>query len=442
MLEPFLSECLNDDVILQVVPTTEVSHPVRTHPSIFFIKNRKTSKIYNFCVDHPDCISDGLYMVIKTLNKLKGKKWVLDKKSVTQLLCGQLNNLYDINLCEFLTNNKIIEFCEFYTKSHFLITSNASSDYCINRYIPLLKHKESFMDFCEVAEKVINDYNIDNAYLKLNNEFIDTLAKIEENGIYVDINEFSKHFDSNLISGNLVYSQYNIYTSTGRPSNRFGGINYAALNATDGSRKSFISRYGKDGQMVVIDYSAFHPRIICYLVGYSVPVKTDIYGYLSKLYFQKEDVNEYDIAESKKITFRQLYGGVEDKYSHIKYLSHLKDFINMEWEFFKNNGYVLTPFFERKITDKHITDPNPNKLFNYILQASEGEIAIPLLGQVNEYVKDKKTKVVLYTYDAVLYDFHRDDMRILRDIMDIMSDGGKFPIKCYCGESYQDVIQF
>jgi len=35
--------------------------------------------------------------------------------------------------------------------------------------------------------------------------------------------------------------KYNPYTITGRPSNAWRGVNYAALNKTDGSRKSFIS---------------------------------------------------------------------------------------------------------------------------------------------------------------------------------------------------------
>ena len=36
----------------------------------------------------------------------------------------------------------------------------------------------------------------------------------------------------------MFYSEYNLFTSTGRPSNRFGGINFAALNKKDGSRET------------------------------------------------------------------------------------------------------------------------------------------------------------------------------------------------------------
>lgn len=379
--------------------------------------------------------------VINVINNLKAEKWVLDKKSFIQMV--DIKGLYDINLCEFLENNKTIDWFEFETPAHHFIKQISPVKSNINRFIPLLKHKETFTDFCEVAEDVIVRSIVDDAYLKLNTEFIETFSQVEKNGICVDVQEFSNHFSNILVNKGMVYSQYNVYTSTGRPSNRYGGVNYAALNTTDGSRRSFISRYGSDGAMVMIDYSAFHPRIICYLLEYSIPPEIDIYAYLAKLYFGKSDINEYDIAESKKITFRQLYGGVDDKYSHIKYLSHLKDYINTQWNMFNDCEYVFTPFFGRKITKKHILNPNPNKLFNYILQASEGEIAIPLLGKVNRYLNNKRTKAVLYTYDSVLYDFHKGDgIETINGIVDIMSDNGKFPTKKYIGKSYQDLDRF
>ena len=64
---------------------------------------------------------------------------------------------------------------------------------------------------------------------------LDNLSYIEQNGIHSKEGE--------------VHSEYNIYTSTGRPSNRFGGTNFAALNKKDGSRKQYISRF-KNGVLV------------------------------------------------------------------------------------------------------------------------------------------------------------------------------------------------
>ena len=61
---------------------------------------------------------------------------------------------------------------------------------------------------------------------------------------------------------------------------------------------------------------------------------------------------------------------------------------------------------------------------------------------VNKYLRDKKTKAVLYTYDSLLFDFYKDDgTEVLNTIMDIMKMNDRFPIKVYMGQSYGSVIQ-
>jgi hypothetical protein len=432
----------NGDWIIHIVPVEEGIHPVINSPSILFIKVLSTEKIYWFAFDHPDSIPtvSHSYFIQECLLNKKNIKWTLDKKIFGQLI--DLPDVYDINLCGFLENNEIFELYEFDTSAHDLIRRTSFNLKKINRVIPLMKHLEAFQYFCESAQKIIKEFNIDSGYLGMNSVIIPTLSDIEKNGIYVDRELFKKRFQIDADHNSMVYSQYHVYTSTGRPSNRFCGVNYSALNTKDGSRNCFISRYGNNGKIIIIDYAAFHPRIICHLTKYPLSTDIDIYSYLAKLYFQKKIVDEIDIAESKKITFKQLYGRIEDKYAHIKYLSNLKTFIKNQWEFFNKNGYIQTPIFKRHITNKHIIDPNPEKVFNYILQAAEGEIAIPKIQEVQKYLRDKKTKAILYLYDSVIYDFHKDDgLDTLNDIRNIMSWNGKFPMKIYIGDSYQTVKQ-
>jgi hypothetical protein len=60
--------------------------------------------------------------------------------------------------------------------------------------------------------------------------------------------------------------------------------------------------------------------------------------------------------------------------------------------------------------------------------------------EVQKYLEPKKTRAVMYTYDAVLYDFHKDDgIQTLNKIREIMSFNGIFPMKTYIGNSYQSV---
>lgn len=428
---------------MHIVPMDDSVHPVFSKPSILFIRNIKTGKTYYFAWDHPDSIHHipVLRFVEEYLKPHTGRKWVLDKKAFEQMVGGL--GVYDANLvCHFL-RNETFAIQEYETPTHFLIRKNAVGHPRLNMVIPLMKHLETFDELADDLTALLEGYEPDDGFIRFNELIIDPLRRLEQGGIFVDRERFKARYNIDPGLAGIVHSQYNVYTSTGRPSNRFGGVNYAALNATDGTRKCFRSRWGKDGCMVVLDYTAFHPRIIAHLTKYSLSTDTDIYEYLAKLYFHKKTVDETDIKEAKVLTFRQVYGGVEDKYAHIKYLGNLKAYIDSLWEQFTTTGHVTTPFFKRQITSRHVSEPNPPKVFNYILQATEGELSIPKVKTVLEYLRGFKTAAVLYTYDSVMYDFFKPDgLEVLRQVRDIMSFDGKFPMKAYMGETYDDVKLF
>ena len=439
-LQKFELENLQGDLIVHVVPLDEDTHSADMQASVLFLRNLSTSTTYYYAFNHPDSSPEVTpKQFFEVISSLENRKWALDKKLLEQLC--PLKNVVDANLAGYMMDNSIVELADYDTSAHFLIRRYANGHKRLNMAIPILKHKEVFDELADDLEsKIISKFEVDTAFLRFNQLIIETLGDIERQGIFVDREKFKARYKTEPNTDGIVYSQYNVYTSTGRPSNRFGGINFAALGHNDGSRACIRSRYGNDGKIVVVDYTAFHPRIICTLTKYPIPVDRNIYEYLATLYYQRKDVDETDIENAKLLTFRQLYGGVEAKYAHIKYLANLKTFIDEQWEFFNQNGYVLTPIFKRKITKHHIEDPNPSKIFNYILQAVEGEIAIPQIKLVQKYLLNKKTKGILYTYDAMLYDFHREDgLETLNGIREIMSANGAFPMKTYIGDSYQTV---
>jgi hypothetical protein len=425
-------------IILWAISSDESLHPCATDISAVFIKDTVSMKTDIFGFGHPDLKYTDKSVFIDELNELDIKKWVFDKKSFIQLL--PVKNLLDFNLYNHIENGRIAEKYSYETNAHKFVYRTKRGYGDLNNVVPILKHKEVFESLCYEFFSIDTE-TIDTGYKMENEIVIDTLAEMELNGIYVNAECFSKHFDAKIQPNGLVYSQYNVYTSTGRPSNHFDGVNYAALNKENGVRKCFVSRHGEDGMMVLVDYSAFHPRIICNLVNFPMSIDEDIYKYLGELYFKRK-VTEYDMEEIKSITMRQLYGGVEKKYEHIKYLNNLKKFIDENWGYFNRNGYVLTPVFLRKITKDHLHDANPAKLFNYILQATETETALSAVQWVNKYLRDKKTKAILYTYDSVLFDFYRNDgPSVLGDIIKIMKIGNRFPVKVYTGDSYDSVVQ-
>ena len=75
------------------------------------------------------------------------------------------------------------------------------------------------------------------------------------------------------------------------------------------------------------------------------------------------------------------------------------------------------------------------KLFNYYIQATETETNIRKIQVIQDYLKDKKTKLVLYIYDAFIFDVSKlDGKQTLIDLENILSD--KFPIKLKIGKHY------
>ena len=77
----------------------------------------------------------------------------------------------------------------------------------------------------------------------------------------------------------------------------------------------------------------------------------------------------------------------------------------------------------------------PQKLFNYYIQATETETNIRKIQIIQDYLKDKKTKLVLYIYDAFVFDFSKEDHKqVLLDLHAILSD--KFPVKLKTGIHY------
>jgi hypothetical protein len=436
----FLIRNNSDDLFLHVVLLDDREHPCTSSPSAIFFQNFRTSEIYNVVIDHQDNpIIITIPELIRDISKFNGRLFVLDKKSFIQHL--PLKNVIDINLGLHLKNEKTINLIEFENDAQRFIRQNYYTYPLLNKVVPLVKHQEQMTD---VFSKINNVYKSlifnEKYFLKINNIIIEPLSELEGNGIYVDVNKFKKRFNATVDKNGFVFSQYNLLTSTGRPSNRFGGVNYAALNRDDGSRECFISRFREEGIMFMVDYSAFHPRIICELTNFKYPIESDFYRDMAKLCFKKNEVDFQDVVDVKQLMFRQLYGGVEELYSHIQFFYNLKGFIDSHWREFNERGYTTTPVFGRKI--KEVQEPNPSKVFNYILQATETEIAVPILGQVNEFLRSRKSKAVLYTYDSILFDVHRNELELIKtDLVEIMKNHNRFPVKCYLGKSYADLKQ-
>jgi len=277
-----------------------------------------------------------------------------------------------------------------------------------NDLIPIWKHYEQFEDWKKLF--------VDSKISKFSQLYSKSLGWVEKNGLYTNMG--------------YEYTRYNPLTITSRPSNTFKGTNYAALKKDDGTRSRFISRF-ENGKLYQLDFDGYHIRLIAKLIGIDIPLDVKAHKWLANQYGK-------DISQAKAITFRQLYGGVEDEYYHIPFFKKTSDYINSLWLDFLRNRFTTTPIMSRKI---EINDSlNKNKLFNYVLQALETERNILILDKLSKLDLNQKSIPILYTYDSILFDVYSNEENYIREVKSIMEKDG-FPVEVEVGNNYDSMVK-
>ena len=391
-------------------------HPRNTH--ISFILIRTLTDGYILPHQHTDTTALSKSQIEGVLNTA-GDKWVFQKKKLLQSFSNLRNGLNDIDTAYFLKTGETIDYQQ--PIQHLvapLLHKGYKED--IIQSIPILKLCEAvdneFLKHHSLKTKTYNWYN---------DIFLPILSDIEQFGIRVDREKFIDRWPQahkQLSSDNLVFTEYNPFTITGRPSNRHGGVNYAALNKSDGSRDTLIA----DGIFLQMDYDSYHPRLIGKLIDFPLP-QTNVHQWLAEQY-------GCDVAEGKGVTFRLLYGGIDDEFRQIPYFDKVADFIDRFWKESVERGYIQTP--NRHIPLSWVEQSNPQKVFNYLLQAYETEMNVDKMKTILDYIKGSGISLELYTYDSFLFDVPMDvDKSLIKGLQNIIEEDG-YPIKASWGKTY------
>lgn len=395
-------------------------HPINN--SISFICIRVMDELYVVGIDHVDIICWKLESLEKLFN-VDSPKFIFEKKKVLHSL-DLKGNLYDIETFHYLNEMKTIDYTSFFQNyMNVMFMNKIYEDY--TPYIPVMKLVESI-------QELFNKYGDINTslfgYKWFNDEYIPTLKNIEESGLNIDEDMFlNLHPKSKIhIKSGKVYTEYNPFTATGRPSNRHGGVNYAALNKKDGSRKMIHS---SDKVFIHFDFDGYHPRLIGELIEYEMP-ETSAHEWLAEIYGTSYE-------EGKGITFQNLYGGIMDEYKDHPYYKKADDFIMSHWDLAQERGYIETQY--RKILLSWIENVNPQKAFNYLLQAYETEKNMDKLKQIFQLINGTDIYLCLYTYDSFLFEVPKDvDKELIRQVRTILSKDG-FPVSYSYGTIYQEL---
>ena len=386
-------------------------HPVTTELSFLYIAFSQEHFILPF--NHNDC--EKLEIDLSTSNQIK---FCWNKKALLQTKLN-ITNLKDVQSSLFFNKNELYPFYEkIEVLTNFYHRLGIRDD--LGKTIPIMK-------FIEVLSGIIDDFGTLEPCLPwIDDTMIPLLSQIEQKGIGVDREKFFDRWPDNRKSlwFSRTFTEYNPYTITSRPSNRHLGINYSALNKKDGSREVFVPQ--KDKLFLQFDYDAYHVRIIGKMIGYKLP-DTSVHQWLADQY-------GCDYDESKGRTFRILYGGVSDEDRKIPFFDKVDKFKQSLNDKALQNGHIQTPK-GRKISLDWIEQPNSQKLFNYILQATETEFNIEAMKKLKE---NDLPLPILYTYDSFLFEFDGSEVDTIKKVKSVL-ESFSFPVKADWGSDYSKI---
>ena len=413
-----LREFVNEDfkeVFVEIIPYHNHIHPALNDICLIYIRPTYDSKGYMLCIDHSETMSIGKSYIEKILQHTD-TVYVRDKKSF--LYYFQLNKVVDISSLKNADTTLEPVFDIFY-RLHI-------NKQDINKIIPVSKHYEVCENIYNKLQQVILEPKPN--YVKFYSKGALAFFGIEKNGIKINKDKFYKYYEPNnesySIYNDRIFTQYNLNTTTRRPSNAFNSINFAALKKDNHSRSSFIP---SNNEFIEIDISAYHPTLAGQLVGYEFS-NSDIHSEFAALY-------NVDYKTAKELTFKQFNGGVFKEYQHLEFFQKVAEYTTNNWKLFQEQGYLDAPVSGYRFESDKLENMNPQKLFNYVLQNLETSTNIQILLKIHKILAGKNTKIVLYTYDSFLLDWDEDEEQELEQIKDIFTEF-KLAIKINRGRNY------
>ena len=408
------------DCFVSFIPKNNKYHPSLTDLSLVYVRDLIRTKGFMLCINHSESFGLSKENVEWWLVNNTQKMWVLDKKEALYYF-NKPQKLFDVNFIQH--THKVPTNCsEFYNSKHYALPN-------VNCLIPISKHYEEWENTFSEVLPLIQSFTPNDQFTFNNERATNVFYQLESNGIKLNKDCFIDYYQGKLphpefnLSRGKIYTHYNLYTTTSRPSNTFNSVNFAALNKDDGERMCYMP---ENDMFIEMDFQGYHPRLIGEMVEWHFPKDKNTYELLGQLL----NVSQQD---AKELTFKQLYGGVWSEYQYKPFFKDVNTFIDGMWNTYQYGGKYET---ENRIFIPD-ADMTQAKLFNYIVQSKETSTNIELLEKVLDYLKGKKTKIILYTYDAFLFDYSKEDGDILQDIVNML----EYPVTIKQGNTYHGLTK-
>jgi hypothetical protein len=415
---------------VEVISSNDNYHPLLTSTVAVYLRPLDHHEGYIIPISHDeglnltkDCVSD----ILKEYTTL----YTFDKKELMYHFI--LQSVIDLSLLYSMINYERLE----------LPRSNSTCNWYYNRFhefkeinaiIPISKLFEKCEENYKHLEKILH-IAIPNGFDFYNKTATSVFFMIERAGLRITYQSFLELFKPNnpvySIDNNIIYTSYNLYNNTSRPTNAFNSVNFAAIPKAPEFRKTIIPQ---NDVFVETDYDGYHIRILCEQIGYEL-TDEPAHMQLARLYFKKEVITEDEYIKAKQINFHAIYGKIPPEYAFLEVFDKIEKYIAGLWKNFQDQGHVQDPISGKRFT-KDLPDMHPQKLMNYMMQSMETSRNILVLKEILQYLQGKQTKIAAYVYDAIVFDFSKEDGKgTLEEIQKIMESGGRYPIKVKHGKS-------
>jgi len=409
---------------VDVISSNDLYHPKLSSTIAVYIRPVNSKHGFIIPINHDEGLNipkDRIYGILSSASKL----YTVNKKDL--LYHFNLQEAIDISLLYSMVKYDRLEYSrENNTLNHFY---NKFRDFPnINQLIPISKLYESCEKVYDQVKQVI-EYEIPSGFDFYNKTATNVFFLLEQSGIGIHYEAFKKMFTPrnplfNTVD-NTVLTSYNLYNVTSRPTNAFNSVNFAAIPKSPEHRKCFRPT---GDYFVELDFDGYHLRLLSEQIDYRLS-SDSAHEQLAKQYFNKDKITKEEYDKAKQINFHAIYGKIPEEYAFLEVFTKIDGFIKGLWTEYETNGRILAPISNKPFT-KTLKDMNPQKLMNYVMQSLETSRNILILKEALRFLKDKKTKLVLYTYDALLFDFHKEDGKeTLEKLQEILEENGKYPIK-------------
>tara|TARA_R100000027_G_scaffold67067_1_gene64508 strand:- start:1936 stop:3264 length:1329 start_codon:yes stop_codon:yes gene_type:complete len=410
---------------VHVISSNDFYHPKLTNTTAVYIRMLNSKHGFIVPINHSEGINVDKKRILDILNKAQ-VIYTLNKKEL--LYHFNIQKAIDISLLYSMNYYKKLEYKSTISTIDWFY-SKFSHKKDINTIIPISKLYEKCELIYESISSIFDNINIPDGFDFYNKLATNVFFLIEQSGLGIYYESFNKMFQPrnplfNTID-NKVLTSYNLYNPTSRPTNNFNSVNFAAIPHNELHRKSFKPQ---NDFFVEFDFDGYHLRLLAEQLNYPL-TQESAHKQLAKQYFGKEKITDEEYTEAKQINFQAIYGKIPEKHKNLKIFKEIQEYIDSMWSKFNNDGYISNTQSGKQFTNE-LKDMHPAKLMNYMMQSLETSNNIIILKDVLEYLKDKKTFIALYTYDAILFDFSKDDGKdTLEELQEVMEKQKKYPVK-------------